>query len=96
MKLNTYASETFPGRFVTIPTAKALSTISLVDGLGALRLHLFKRAYQIPARSRNAAFMVSVLTQIVDRGYALHGPDALCTPARSGRSTKKYTGTGAR
>ena len=89
MKLNTYASEAVPGHFVTIPTAKAVATISLVDGLGALRLHLFKRAYTFPARSSNAAFMVSILTQIVDQGYALHGPHALCTPVRPGRSAKK-------
>lgn len=90
MKLNTYASEVVPGHFVTIPTAKAVATISLVDGLGALRLHLFKRAYRFPATgSRNGAFMISILTQIVDQGYALHGPHELCTPTRPGRSTKK-------
>jgi len=85
MKLNTYASRVVPERFVTIPTAKAAATISLVDDLGALRLHLFKRAYRFPGRSRGAPFTVSVLTQIVDRGYALHGPDALCAPARKPR-----------
>ena len=82
MKLNTYASEIVPGHFVTIPTAKAVSTISLVDGLRELRLHLFKRAYRFPARSRNAPIAASILTQIVDQGYALHGPDALCAPTR--------------
>lgn len=96
MKLNTYASEVIPGHFVTIPTAQAVATISLVDGLGALRLHLFKRAYRFPARSRNAAFMISILTQIVDQGYALHGPDALCEPARKRpRRPVKSRGVGA-
>lgn len=82
MKLNTYASEVLPRHFVTIPTATAISTICLVDGLRALRLRLFKRAYQIPARAHDSRFIVSMLTQIVDRGYALHGPDALCRPGR--------------
>jgi len=82
MKLNTYACGVVPGRFVTIPTAQAASTISLVDSLGAMRLHLLKRAYRFPVRSSDSAFIVSVLTQIVDRGYALHGPDSLCAPAR--------------
>ena len=82
MKLNTYASEVLPRHFVTIPTATAISTIGLVDELRALRLRLFKRAYRIPARSHDTPFIVFVLTQIVDQGYALHGPDALCDPGR--------------
>lgn len=88
MKLNTYASEAVPGHFVTIPTAKAVATISLVDGLGALRLHLFRQAYRFPARSGNAPLLVSILTQIVDQGYALHGPDALCAPRKRSRAIR--------
>jgi hypothetical protein len=81
MKLNTYASEAVPGCFVTIPSATATSTISLIDGLVALRLNLFRLAYRLPAEPYDSPFTVSVLTQIVDKGYAVHGPDASCAPA---------------
>lgn len=76
-KFNTYASEAVPGCLVTVPSATAESTISLVEGLAALRLHLHKRAYRFSMESSDSPFTVSVLTQIVDRGYAIHGPDAL-------------------
>jgi hypothetical protein len=81
MKLNTYASEVVPGCFVTVPSARAASTLSLVDGLGSLRLNLFRHAYRFPPEPCDSPFIVSVLTQIVDKGYAVHGPDALCAPA---------------
>jgi hypothetical protein len=81
MRLNTYASKVMPGCFVTVPSATATSTISLVDGLGALQLNLFRHAYRLPSEPCDSPFIVSVLTQIVDKGYAVHGPDALCAPA---------------
>ena len=74
MKLNTYASEVLRGCFVTLPSAAAASTISLVDDLAALQLHLFRHAYSFPQESSGSPFIVSVLTQIVDKGYAVHGP----------------------
>jgi hypothetical protein len=80
MKLNTYASEAVPGCFVTIPSATAASTLSVVEGLGALQLNLFRLAYRLPAEPYDSPFTVSVLTQIVDKGYAVHGPDASCAP----------------
>ena len=81
MKLNTYASRVVPGCLVTVPSATAAATISMVDSLRALRLDLFRQAYVLPAGPSDSPLAVSVLTQIVDRGYAVHGPDALFEPA---------------
>jgi hypothetical protein len=80
MKLDTYASQVVPGCLVTVPSATAKSTLCLVDGLGALRLNLLRHAYRFPPERLDSPFIVSVLTQIVDQGYAVHGPDALCVP----------------
>jgi hypothetical protein len=74
-KLDTYESEVVPGVFITVPSATAASTIAVVEGLDALRLHLCKHAYRVPEELCDAPFVVSVLTQIVDKGYALHGRD---------------------
>jgi hypothetical protein len=74
MRLNTYASEVKPGWFVTVPSATATTTISLVDDLSALRLKLFRHAYRLPEGPCDSPFVVSVFTQIVDKGYAVHGP----------------------
>ena len=86
MKLNTYASEVVRGCFVTLPSATAASTISLVDDLAALQLHLFKHAYSFPRESSGSPFIVSVLTQIVDRGYAVHGSADASFPHEGGNS----------
>jgi hypothetical protein len=80
MRLNTYASEVVPGCFVTVPSAAATSTISLVDDLGALQLNLVRHAYRFPPEPCDSPVIVSVLTQIVDKGYAVHGPNAFCAP----------------
>jgi len=77
MKLNTYKSEVSPGCFVTIPAATAASTIAMVDELAALHLHLARHAYAIPPEASDSESVVSILTQIVDRGYALHTADGL-------------------
>jgi hypothetical protein len=74
MHLNTYRSEAVPGIFVTLPST-ATSTIQIVDDLAALRLNLVKRGYEFSDEMARRPFVVSVLTQIVDHGYAMHGPD---------------------
>jgi hypothetical protein len=76
VKLDTYACRAEPGVFVTLPSATAKSTIALVDDLSARALRPVRLRYHLPADSCDQPFAVTVLTQIVDRGYALHGPNA--------------------
>jgi hypothetical protein len=75
MELNTYESAASPQTFVTIPTMAASSTLRLVEDLVALRLSVIKHGYSFPDAACESPFARSVLTQIVDRGYALHGQD---------------------
>lgn len=77
MKLSTYASRSIPECFVTLPAATAASTIGVVDRLGALQLVLFKAAYGLPEALCDSPFVVAMMSQIVDQGYALHGREAL-------------------
>ena len=76
VKLDTYASGAESGLFVTLPSATAKSTIALVDELSARALRPVRLRYHLPADSRDQPFAVTVLSQIVDQGYALHGPNA--------------------
>jgi hypothetical protein len=75
VKLDTYASRAESGVFVTLPSATAKSTIALVDELSAHALRPVRLRYCLPADSCDQPFAVTVLSQIVDRGYALHGPN---------------------
>lgn len=76
MRLNTYQSAVDAGVFVTIPTAAARATLHLVDGLQDLQLHLVRRAYQFPDAVAQSPFVVSILTQVIDEGYAMHADEA--------------------
>ena len=77
MKLDTYASRALSGVFVTLPSITAKSTIGLVDELSALALKRVRRGYRLSGDSRGSVFATMVLSQIVDRGYALHGPETI-------------------
>lgn len=67
--LNTYQSEALPHVFVTIPAAEAEATLAMVDHLRWMRLKLVRRRY----RPTGGDFLARVSTQILARGYALHG-----------------------
>jgi hypothetical protein len=73
VKLDTYASRAESGVFVTLPSATAKSTIGLVDELSALALKRVRRGYDLSGDSCESALAIAVLSQIVDRGYAVHG-----------------------
>jgi hypothetical protein len=75
MHLKTYQSKAIEGIFVTLPSSAANATISLLDELGALHLDPVSRDYEFPDPLSRRPFVVSVLTQIVDKGYAMHGMD---------------------
>jgi len=62
-----------PGCYVTLPTATAQATIDLVEDLETLQLNLAMHAHRFPDQPDDSPLVVSVLTQIVDRGYAVHG-----------------------
>jgi len=73
MNLDTYRSALIDGVFVTLPSTSARSTIDLVDELSALRLDPVRRDYEFSERDRREPFARFVLTEIVLKGYAMHG-----------------------
>ena len=77
MKLDTYASRAASGVFVTLPSVTAKSTIGLVDELSALALKRVRHEYHLSGDSCGSALAMAILSQIVDRGYALHGRETI-------------------
>ena len=75
MNLDTYRSTTVDGIFVTLPSNQGRAIIGLVDELSALSLDPVHLEYELPDDPSHAAFARYVLTEIVLKGYATHGPD---------------------
>jgi hypothetical protein len=88
MDMDTYQSTTVAGVFVTLRSVAAAATIPLLDELVALRLDPFRRNYAFGEEARDREFVAFVLTQIVLKGYAVHGLD----PAFEQRRTPRRHG----
>ncbi len=74
MTLDTYRSMLVDGVFVTLPSVSGEATIELVDELSSLDLAPVRRNYELPGDEGAAPFARFVLTEIVLKGYATHGP----------------------
>jgi hypothetical protein len=72
MNLDTYESTAVSGMFVTLPSAEANATISIVDELSVLQLNPFRCSYRFADESQALPFVEFVLTEIAVRGFALH------------------------
>ncbi|MEP7069887.1 MAG: hypothetical protein ABI789_11620 [Usitatibacter sp.] len=72
MKLSTYQSSSFPGTFVTLPSAEASATIGIVDKLARLELSIVRLGYELPAFD-HSPIAGMVMAEISQTGYAVHG-----------------------
>jgi hypothetical protein len=72
MNLDTYQSAVVSGMFVTLPSAEAVATIAIVDQLSVLRLNPVRCSYRFPDWSQESPFVEFVLSEIAERGFALH------------------------
>jgi hypothetical protein len=75
MDMDTYQSTVAPGVFVTLRSVAAATTIPLLDELVALRLDPFRCHYAFGEEARDREFVTFVLTEIILKGYAVHGLD---------------------
>lgn len=77
MNVDTYRSKTVDGVFVTLPSNQGRAIIGLVDELATLSLDPVHLEYELPDDGAQAAFARYVLTEIVLKGYATHGPEGV-------------------
>lgn len=75
MDMDTYQSTAVAGVFVTLQSVAAATTIPLIDELVALRLDPFRRNYAFAEDAQDRGFVAYVLTEIILKGYAVHGLD---------------------
>jgi hypothetical protein len=73
--LDTYESRAIADVFVTVRTVEAQAALATVDLLGALRLEHYRSAYQAAPPPPHQVFFSNVASEIVERGFALHGFD---------------------
>jgi hypothetical protein len=72
MKMDTYQSAAVSGVFVTLPSAEANATISLLDVLSVLRLTPVRCSYRLSDAPQDVPFARFVETEIAEKGFALH------------------------
>ena len=89
MDMDTYRSTAVAGVFVTFQSVAAATTIPLIDELVALRLGPFRHRYAFTEAAQDSEFAAFVLSQIILKGYAVHGLDPAFeqrrTPRRHGK-----------
>jgi len=78
--------------FVTLRSVAAATTIPLIDDLVALRLDPFRRHYTFAEDAQGREFVAFVLSQIILKGYAVHGLDPAFEQRRTPRPGKPRTG----
>jgi hypothetical protein len=96
MDMDTYLSTAVAGVFVTLRSEAAAATIPLLDELVALRLDPFRRNFAFGEEARDREFVAFVLTQIVLKGYAVHGLDPAFEQRRSPRRNRARWAPGPR
>jgi hypothetical protein len=75
MQIDTFESAVTPGLFVTMPSATSCATRQIIEKFAAMKLGDYRLHYEFPDASCGMPFATSVMTKIVDEGYAMHGMD---------------------
>jgi hypothetical protein len=94
MDIDTYESTAVAGVFVTLQSVAAATMIPLIDELVALRLDPFRRHYTFAEEEQDREFVALVLSQIILKGYAVHGLDAAFEQRRTPRLPGKRRTSG--